>query len=210
MRNRGMINGDGEFVFVQTYEGVERNGYDDGDNEVIIISDDDSADDDDGDDDGDGDDEEDEEEERSAFDIYRQPVMGVSTQNLQIFANLFASSLISDTMSSTAATATTATTTATTATATATTTTTTAAAATTATMTSTTIRTTEPLQSCCICLSNIGRGGIDLHNNMHSIHISCLMCLLTANNQILWLGASFRFNCPLCRKPVFGTVMLIS
>ena len=81
-----MVNGDGEFVFVQTYEGVERNGYDDGGNEVIIISDDDSADDDDGDDDGDGDDEEDEEEERSAFDIYRQPVMGASTQNLQIFA----------------------------------------------------------------------------------------------------------------------------
>ena len=214
MRNRGMMNGDGEFVFVQTYEGVERNGYGDGGNdetcnEVIIISDDDSADDDDGDDGGDGDDEEDgeeedEEEERSAFDIYRQPVMGASTQNLQIFANLFASSLISDTMSSTVATATTAT-------ATATTTTTTAAAATTATMTSTTIRTTEPLQSCCICLSNIGRcGGIDLHNSIHSIHISCLMRLLTANNQIFWLGASFRFNCPLCRKPVFGTVMLFS
>ena len=64
MRNRGMMNGDGEFVFVQTYEGVERNGYGDGGNdetcnEVIIISDDDSADDDDGDDGGDGDDEED-------------------------------------------------------------------------------------------------------------------------------------------------------
>ena len=31
MRNRGM-NGDGEFIFVRTNEGVERNGYDDGDN----------------------------------------------------------------------------------------------------------------------------------------------------------------------------------
>ena len=104
MRNRGM-HGDGEFIFVQTNEGVERNGYDNGDNdetnnEVIIISDDDSADDD-GDD---GDDRE--EEERSAFDIYRQ-TMGVlserSTLKFQIFSNLFASSLISDTMSSTVA-----------------------------------------------------------------------------------------------------------
>ena len=90
MRNRGMMNGDGEYVFVQTNGEVQRNRYGGGGNvetcnEIIVISDDDSVDDDD---DDDGDDEE--EEERSAFTIYRRsPAMDTSTQNLQIFANSF-------------------------------------------------------------------------------------------------------------------------
>ena len=180
MRSRGMIHHDGEYVFVQTNEGVQRNRYGDVQtcDEVIVISDDDSVDDGDDDDDDvdegdDGDDEE--EEERSGFTIYRRaPTMGVSTQNLQTFANLFTSSLISDTMR--ASTATAAATTALTA-ATTTTTTTAAIVATSPTTVPTITSTTaEPLQQCCICLQNIDRGGIDLHNNTHSIHISCFTC----------------------------------
>ena len=74
-----------------------------------------------------------------------------------------------------------------------------------------TISAATPLQRCCICLSNIliSREGINLHDNIHSIHIFCLMDFL-ANSQIVWLQTSFRFDCPLCRAPVFGTVMLIS
>ena len=102
-------------------------------------------------------------------------------------------------------------------------TTTTAAATTTTTTTMTTTATnvattTQPimlsaperLQPCCICLSDIVRGGIDLHNKMHHIHISCLISLLNANSRITWWGTSFGFHCPLCRKPVFGTFMLVS
>ena len=35
-----------------------------------------------------------------------------------------------------------------------------------------------------------------------------LIDLLSANNRIIWLGTSFRFKCPLCRKSIIGTVML--
>ena len=127
------------------------------------------------------------------------PVIDSSTQNFEQFTNLSTTSLMS--VSTTTAAAATTTTTTTTAANVATSPTTAQSIASTA---------TEPLQRCCICLSDIVRGGIDLHNNIHHIHISCLVSLLNANNRIIWWGTSFGFHCPLCRKPVFGTFMLVS
>ena len=187
----------GEFIFTRNNEGIGRieqmnvDGYDDSDedrdetdNGVIIISSD-----------------EEDEEERTNFNTYRR-MMGAlserSTLNLENFSNIFATSIISRTISAATATSTT-------------TTTMTSSLTTTTTATTTTAATTRtPLQRCCICLINIERGGINLHDNSHSIHIFCLMGLLTANSQIFWLETSFRFDCPLCRKPVLGAVMMLS
>ena len=194
----------GEFIFTRNNEGIGRieqmnvDGYDDSDedrdetdNGVIIISSDDE-----------------DEEERTNFNTYRR-MMGAlserSTLNLENFSSIFATSIIPRTISAATATSTTTTMTSS---ALSTTTATTTTAATTTTTTAATTRT--PLQRCCICLINIERGGINLHDNSHSIHIFCLMDLLTANSQIFWLETSFRFDCPLCRKPVFGAVMMLS
>ena len=207
--NQSIQNGtDTEYVFAQTNDGIERNGYGNGenvetDNEVIIISDGSDS----------GDDYFDANEpgardfegygeymrrsrpsiqnfERFTYEEYMgriSPVIDSPTQNIEQLTNL-----------STTTTATTTTTTTSTAANVATSPTTTQSIASTA------------LQPCCICLSDIVRGGIDLHNNRHHIHISCLVSLLNANNQIMWWGTSFGFHCPLCRKPVFGTFMLVS
>ena len=59
--------------------------------------------------------------------------------------------------------------------------------------TATTITPTEPLEQCCICLTDITRGEIDLHQNNHRIHVRCLMHLL-ANSQIIWSERLFCFN----------------
>ena len=132
--------------------------------------------------------------ERYTYEEYmrRSPIIGPSTQNLLTIGLMSVST--------------------TTATAEATTTTTTTTTATNVATSPTMAEsiTSTALQPCCICLSEIVRGGIDLHNNIHHIHISCLVSLLNANNQIIWWGTSFGFHCPLCRKPVFGTFMLVS
>ena len=183
----------GEFIFTRSNEGIGRieqtnvDDYDDSDedsdeadNTVIVISSDDE-----------------DEEERTNFNTDRR-MMGAlserSTLNLENF-----SSIISRTISAATATSTT-------------TTITSSALSTTTTTTTTTATTRTPLQRCCIWLRNIltSEEGINLHDNIHSIHIFCLMDLLAANSQIIWLETSFRFDCPLCRKPVFGAVMMIS
>jgi hypothetical protein len=208
---------DTEYVFQQTNDGIERNGCDNGENvetniEVIIISD--------GDDDSDyGDDYFDVNEpgmgDFGAYEGYmrRSRVIGrPSIRNSEGFTyeeyvRRISPVIGSPTQNNEQLTTTTA--------ATTTTTTTTTNVATTTTTIATSPTMTQPitptvLQPCCICLLEIVRGGIDLHNNMHHIHISCLVSLLNANNRIAWWGTSFGFHCPLCRKPVFGTFMLVT
>ena len=204
---------DTEYVFEQTNEGIERNGYGNGenvetDNEVIIISDGDGSD---GGDDyfdanapGVGD--------FGAYEGYmrRSRVIGPSIRNFERFTYEEYMGRISPVIDSPTQNIEQLTNLSTTTTAATTTTTTSTAAnvATSPTMTQSIAPTA--LQPCCICLSDIVRGGIDLHNNMHHIHISCLVSLLNANNRIIWWGTSFGFHCPLCRKPVFGTFMLVT
>ena len=199
--------GAGEYIFAQTSEGNVETCDD-----VIVISDDD--DDDNVDLDGDDSDDDDDGFDANApgagdletYEDYmrRRPIIGSSTQNLGPFANLFTTSLMAISTATAAAAATTTTTTTTMLT-------TTEPSTTSPTMVQTIASTTaESLHQCCICLQNIDSGGINMHNNIHHIHISCLVCLLNANNQIIWWGNSFGFHCPLCRKPVYGTVMLVS
>ena len=188
-RNEGSEQGQdehGEFIFTRSNEGIEQTNVDDYDD-----SDEDS-------DEADNtvivissDDED--EEERTNFNTYRR-MMGALSERSTLF-----SSIISRTISTATATLTT-------------TTITSSALSTTTTPTTITATTRTPLQRCCICLTNIltREEGINLHDNIHSIHIFCLMDLLAANSQIIWLETSFRFDCPLCRKPVFGAVMMIS
>ena len=192
-------DGHGEFIFSRSNEGIERveqmsvDDYDDSeedsdeaDNSIIVISSDD------------------EEEGRNNYNTYSIPgyrrMMGVIQErpvqinNLETFSSIFARSIISSTISAATATSTTTTTT-----------------ITSSTLAATTTTARTPVQRCCICLSNIltSEEGINLHDNIHSIHIFCLMDFL-ANSQIIWLETSFRFDCPLCREPVYGAVMMIS
>ena len=213
----------GEYIFTQAVGGNVETYVD-----VIVISDDDDSVDVDGDDSDDdfdanipgvGDLEPYEEYmrrrtvigpsirnfERFTYEEYMRrisPVIASSTQNFEQLTNLSTTSLMSVSTTTTATTTTTTTTT----------TTSTAANITTSpTTTQTTTSTTaESLYQCCICLLDIVRDGIDLHNNTHHIHISCLVSLLNANNQTIWWETSFEFHCPLCRKPVYGAVMLFS
>ena len=78
-----------------------------------------------------------------------------------------------------------------------------------ATTTTTTTTAAERLERCCICLTDITRGGINLHHNDHRIHVRCLINLL-ANSQIIWTERLFRFRCPLCRSPVLGSLRLLT
>ena len=80
---------------------------------------------------------------------------------------------------------------------------------TTTTTTPTTTTAAERLERCCICLTDITRGGINLHHNDHRIHVRCLINLL-ANSQIIWMERLFRFRCPLCRSPVLGSLRLLT
>ena len=188
---------DTEYVFARTNGGIERNGYGNGENaetgnEVIFISSGSDGDDDyfDANAPGMGD--------LEAYEEYmrRRSVIGSSIQNFERFTYQEYVGRVSPVTSTQNIEQLT---------------TTTAATVAAATTTSTTAAANVPaLQPCCICLSDIVRGGIDLHNNRHHIHISCLISLLNANNQIMWWGTSFGFHCPLCRKPVFGTFMLVS
>ena len=223
--DQSVQNGTGiEYIFQQTNDGIERNGYGNGENvetdnevEVIIISDGDDDSDDGGDyfdtnEPGMGD--------FGAYEGYmrRSRVIGrPSIRNFEGFtyeeyvrriSPVIGSPTQNNEQLTTTTAATTTTTTTTTTTNVTTTTTTTTTVATLPTMTQPITPTV--LQPCCICLSEIVRGGIDLHNNMHHIHISCLVSLLNANNRIVWWGTSFGFHCPLCRKPVFGTFMLVT
>ena len=196
-------DGSGEFILRRINEVIERNeqmnvdGYDDSDedsneadNTVIVISSDDEN-----------------EEDRNDNFTYRR-MMGVFSErptpidNLQSFSNNLTASLISRTISTAAASFPPFTTTTTTAT-------TTSITSSTLSTATTTTTTRSPFQRCCICLIDIIREGISLHDNIHTIHVHCLMDFL-ANSQIIWLQTSFRFDCPLCREPVFGTVMMIS
>ena len=201
---------DTEYVFAQTNDGIERNGYDNGenveaDNEVIIISDGSDG----GDDYFDANAPGMNDFGAGAYEGYMRRggrVIGAPIRDFERFTyEEYVGEMDSPTSSMTtiSTTTTTSTTAATVAEPTTTTTTTT-------TSTATNVTAAEPLQRCCICLSDIVRGGIDLHNNIHHIHISCLVSLLNANNRIIWWGTSFGFHCPLCRKPVFGTLMLVS
>ena len=182
---------DTEYVFAQTNDGIERNGCGNGetDNDVIIISDGSDG----------GDDYFDANEPGARdFEGYEEYMRRSrpSIQNFERFTYEEYVGRISPVTSTQNIEQLT---------------TTTAATVAAATTTSTTAAANVPaLQPCCICLSDIVRGGIDLHNNRHHIHISCLISLLNANNQIMWWGTSFGFHCPLCRKPVFGTFMLVS
>ena len=172
---------------VQMSDDNDEDGEDDEGNSIIVISSDD--------------------DEEGENNYNTRPIPGymmntlperpalIDNSNLETFSNNLARSVITSTISA--------------ATATATTTTITSSTLSTTTTVATTTRT--PLQRCCICLTDIVTGGegINLHHNIHSIHIFCLIDFL-ANSQIIWLESSFRFDCPLCRSPVFGAVMMIS
>ena len=87
------------------------------------------------------------------------------------------------------------------------------ALSTTTTTTTTTIRpialtTTYSSEECCICLTTIEWGGISLHHNNHIIHVHCFINFLTHSRQIIWSQMTFYFDCPLCRLPVQGSVMM--
>ena len=196
---------DTEYVFARTNGGIERNGYGNEENaetgnEVIISDDDDDYFDANAPGMGD----------LEAYEEYmrRRSVIGSSIQNFERFTYEEYMGRISPVIGSPTQNNEQLTTTTAATTNVATTTTTTTNVATSPTMTQPITPTV--LQPCCICLLEIARGGIDLHNNMHHIHISCLVSLLNANNQIAWWGTSFGFHCPLCRKPVFGTFMLVT
>ena len=65
-------------------------------------------------------------------------------------------------------------------------------------------------EECFICLSTIGWGGMSLHQNSHIIHMNCSINFLIHSRQIRWSHMTFTFNCPLCRFPVQGSILMDS